>query len=214
MRIKSFTFNLFAVNTYLLWDEPSREAAIVDAGMVSDSDNRLVADFVKDNRLRLKHLLNTHFHIDHTFGIDFVKKEYGLQVTGHPQEQIWAEHLAEQARMFGLFTEGVAPLRIERFIDEGDLMEIGRERLEILHIPGHSPGSLLFYAPLSGFLLSGDVLFRRSVGRTDLAMGDYRQLIDGITGKLAPLPGETVVWPGHGPRTTIAEELRENPYIQ
>lgn len=212
MKIQKFTFNMFGVNTYILWDEASHEAAIVDPGMIDEAEERVLDDFIKRNNLKITHLINTHMHLDHTFGDRHIQKQYGVKIEGHQSDDFLGENLPAQARSFGIGQE-VTPIEIEHNLHEGDKIKIGDEELEVLHVPGHSPGSLVLYAPKSGFLLAGDVIFKNSIGRTDLAGGNGPELIDGIQSKIMTLPPDTIVYPGHGPSTTIGSEATFNPYL-
>lgn len=212
MKIKSFEFNLFGENTYLIWDEDSREAAVIDPGMTSASEQQIFDSFVAGEHLILKAILLTHIHVDHTFGVDYVKEHYGIPVYAHKGDEFFGRDRQAQVRMFHLPME-LGPLVVDRFIDEGEAVKLGIHTVTALHAPGHSPGSLLYYIPSAGILISGDVLFRGSIGRTDLVGGDYATLISSIHKKILTLPVSTVVYPGHGSATTIADEMRQNPYI-
>lgn len=212
MKINRFTFNMFGVNSYILWDDTTKDAAIIDPGMINQNEQNLVDNFIQSNKLNLTHLINTHMHIDHSFGIKYISKKYGLKLECNTNDQFLAKHLKEQAQMFGLPIT-IEDLKIETNLTDGDTILLGNEILNILQVPGHSPGSIVIYAPESSFIISGDVLFNRSIGRTDLPGGDYNQLINAITNKLMILPKDTIVYPGHGPETSIADELNKNPYI-
>lgn len=212
MKVSRFTFNMFGVNTYILWDDISRDAVIIDPGMVNDEERLVIDRFVEFNNLKLKHMVSTHMHIDHSFGISYIGQKYGLKLKGNLADQFLAERMKQQALMFGLFID-VKDLIIEENISEGDKFIIGEEEIVVLQVPGHSPGSIVLYALDSGFIISGDVLFQQSIGRTDLPGGDYKQLINAIKNKLLTLPDETIVYPGHGLETTIKNERRDNPYI-
>lgn len=212
MNVSRFTFNMFGVNTYILWDNISKEAMIIDPGMVDDEERNIIDDFIEKNRLNIKHLVNTHMHIDHSFGISYMLQKYGLKLSCNFADQFLAERLMEQARMFGLLMS-INELKINLELNDGDKLTLGDEELQILLVPGHSPGSIVIYAPESSFLISGDVLFKSSIGRSDLPGGNYQQLIDAINEKLMTLPDDTVVYPGHGPETTIGKEKINNPYL-
>ncbi len=212
MKVSRFTFNMFGVNTYILWDDISRDAIIVDPGMIDDKECKIIDDFIKNNKLRLKHLVNTHMHIDHSFGIGYMMQNYDLKLECNIADQFLAERLMQQAKMFGL-PMLINELQINVELNEGDCVTVGGEKLLILHVPGHSPGSIVIYAPDSSFIISGDVLFNSSIGRSDLPGGNYRQLVGAIKEKLMILPDDTVVYPGHGMETTIGNEKRNNPYI-
>lgn len=213
LEIKRFEFNPFGENTYIIWDSDTLEAAIIDPGMSSDAEDMVVDNFIAGKQLKLKATLLTHIHIDHTFGVDHIKNVYHAPVMAHAADEPLAQRRQEQARIFHL-PISLEPLVIDRFISEGDVLTLGDNVVvTALHAPGHSPGSLLYYIKSADVLFSGDVLFRGSIGRTDLAGGSYPQLIASIHGKLLSLPYSTKVYPGHGDATTIADEVRKNPYF-
>lgn len=212
MKIRQFTFNMFGVNTYILWDEVSHEAAVIDPGMIDEAEGHLLDEFIDRNNLKITHLINTHLHLDHTFGDQHIKNRYGVEIEAHQSDDFLGKNIPAQARAFGIGQE-VTPVKIERNLHEGDKIMIGDEALEVLHVPGHSPGSIVLYAPKSGFLIAGDVIFRNSIGRTDLAGGNGPELIDGIKSKIMTLPPDTIIYPGHGPGTTVGAEATFNPYL-
>ena len=151
-------------------------------------------------------------HIDHSFGVSYISRTYGLPLEANKEDQFLAERIQQQAKMFGL-PISVEDLNINTALVDGQIINVGSEELRVIHVPGHSPGGIAFYSPESGFLISGDSLFQRSIGRTDLPGGDYNQLINSLNVKLMTLPGETVVYPGHGPETMIKDEKDFNPYL-
>ena len=212
MKVSRFTFNMFGVNTYILWDDISREALIVDPGMINEKEQKEIKAFLDANNLNLKHLINTHMHIDHAFGISYVKENYNLKLECNLEDQFLAQRLNEQANMFGLPIP-MSDLQIDKELKDGEKIQLGDEHISILHVPGHSPGSVVLYAPQSNFIISGDVLFNTSIGRTDLPGGNYAQLINAINNKLMTLPDDVVVYPGHGPETSIGYEKQNNPYL-
>lgn len=212
MELKRFEFNMFGENTYVLSDKASREAAIVDPGMVNSRERAELDSYIASEQLQVKAILLTHMHIDHTFGVDYAKEKYGAPVIANRDDEYLGSRRIEQARMFHLPIE-MGPIVVDRFIEEGETVMLGKEKIEVLKAPGHSKGSLLFYVPESNFVLTGDVLFRNSIGRTDLVGGDHQQLIDSIHTKLVTLPPSTIVYPGHGPETTIAAETAHNPFF-
>ncbi|MBE6318834.1 MAG: MBL fold metallo-hydrolase [Bacteroidales bacterium] len=212
MKVSRFCFNMFGVNTYILWDDNSKEAIIVDPGMIDDNECDSLDRFIASNNLNPIHLINTHMHIDHSFGITHISQKYGLKPECNSADQFLAERLREQARMFGLHIS-IDDLKIDVNLKDGDKLLLGDEEIHILQVPGHSPGSIVIYAPESAFVISGDVLFNSSIGRTDLPGGNYKQLIDTINLKLLSLPDDTIVYPGHGPETTIGNEKLNNPYL-
>lgn len=212
MELKRFEVNPFGENTYVLWDKPSKESAIVDPGMLDAREIDAVERFVDDNGLVLKYLLVTHVHIDHTFGVSAIKAMHDVPLLGHKADAPLGLTRQQQAEMFHLKLR-LDQLILDRFIDESSQLRLGEERIEVIATPGHSLGGVCYYVPQSGFILTGDTLFRGSVGRTDFVGGSQRQLIQSIRTKLLTLPPDTRVYPGHGPASTIATEAAENPYI-
>ena len=213
MQIQKFEYNLFGVNTYIIFDKSSREAAIVDPGMVNADECKAIDDFIIGNSLSVKYLINTHMHIDHLFGDEYVMEKYGVGIAASTDDSILSTRISEQARMFHLRTDISDSLTISTPLKDGDRLRLGKEEIEIFAVPGHSPGSIALYCSESGFVITGDALFRGSIGRTDLPGGNYAQLISSITNKLLTLPPLTVVYPGHGPSSTIAYETTYNPYL-
>lgn len=213
MKVTRFTFNPFSENTYILWDPVSKEAAIVDPGMIDSAEQNQIDNFIKANELKLTHLINTHLHIDHSFGIKHIADKYALQPKGSMDDNFLGKNLSMQADIFGLPFK-VEAVEISDPLKEGDTLKIGDEELIVLQVPGHSPGSIILYAPESAFIIAGDVLFEQSIGRTDLPGGNYNQLIEGIKSKLFTLPDDTTVYPGHGNATTIGDEKRYNPFLK
>ncbi|MCC7302281.1 MAG: MBL fold metallo-hydrolase [Bacteroidia bacterium] len=210
IRIACFTFNPFAENTYVLSDNTG-ECVIIDPGCYDDRDRRELADYIEDNQLKPVHLLNTHGHIDHVFGNKFVCEKWQIPVEIHREDLKTLQAMAEVARLYSLNAE-ISP-EPGGWLEEGVKVLFGQSGLEVLFTPGHSPGSVCFYHPGQKFLIGGDVLFRESIGRTDLPGGDHSGLLNNITTKLFTLPEEVTVYPGHGPETTIGHEKRLNPFV-
>jgi glyoxylase-like metal-dependent hydrolase (beta-lactamase superfamily II) len=212
MKIKKFEFNMFPVNTYVVWDE-TKEAAVIDAGCLYEEERRRLKGFIVENGLTVKHLLNTHLHLDHIFGNPFMLQTFGLKAEANQADEFLLKEAPEHARMFG-FELPEAPVPLGNYLHDGDMVFFGNTTLEMIHVPGHSPGSLVFYCKAAGCIFSGDVLFQGSIGRTDLAGGSFDDLIENICSRLFILPQETVVYPGHGPSTTIGAEKRDNPFLR
>ena len=212
MKIKTFEFNMFPVNCYVIWDD-TKEAAIIDPGCFYDEEKLKLKDFIIDKGLTVKHLLNTHLHLDHIFGNPFVLQEFGLSAEAHQADEFWIEEAPKQSRMFG-FQLKEAPVPLGKYLHDGDLIQFGNTTLEAIHVPGHSPGSLVYYSKADSCLFSGDVLFQGSIGRADLAGGNFDELIDNICSRLFVLPNDTVVYPGHGAPTTIGAEKADNPFFR
>lgn len=213
MNIQSFVFNLFGVNTYIVWDGASKEAAIIDPGMSNPNEQRVIIDFIEMHRLSVRHLINTHLHIDHTLGNDYITQLFGTPTEAHIADAPLGEARAAQAQMFHLRIPAPAPLQIAKELNDGNKIYLGNEFLTVISVPGHSPGSIALYCPQSGFVITGDALFQRSIGRTDLPGGNHAQLLSSIRSRLLTLPENTMVYPGHGGVTTIGDESRFNPFL-
>lgn len=211
MIIKTFTFNPFQENTFILHDE-TKEAVIIDAGCFNDGEKRLIKQYLEDNDLLLKRVINTHLHLDHQFGNKFLFDTFGVLPEAGEEDEFLLNNVVAQARSFGLPYNEEAQT-IGTYIIENQDIKFGNAILKPIHVPGHSPGSMAFYSEKDGVLFAGDVLFQGSIGRTDLVKGDYATLISSITKKLFPLPDSTVVYCGHGPTTTIGNEKIHNPYL-
>lgn len=211
MTIKTFTFNPIQENTYLVYDE-TNEAAVIDAGCTSEIEKRALKNYIENNNLTLKRVLNTHLHFDHQFGNKFLFNTYGIKPEACKEDEYLIENFTAQTRSFGIAANDDAQPLGSYIVDQQEI-KFGNTTLIALHVPGHSPGSMAFYAEKEGVLFAGDVLFRGSIGRTDLPKGDYATIILSITQKLLPLPDSTVVYSGHGPTTTIGFEKKNNPFL-
>jgi glyoxylase-like metal-dependent hydrolase (beta-lactamase superfamily II) len=213
MEVKKFQFNPFPVNTYVVWDEASRECAIIDPGCYRDDEVATLEDFIASNRLKVKYILLTHLHLDHALAVPAVKRAYpDAPFCASKQDEFLLAGAHQQAAAFGLRLAD-EPIAIDQDIKEGDRFRLGNEELVATAVPGHSPGSIVFILPGDKKIFCGDVLFRQSIGRTDLPGGDYLTLLAGIKNKLFCLPDETVVYSGHGPETSIGYEKQYNPYV-
>lgn len=211
MNVKTLVFNPFQENTYIVWSN-SGECAIIDPGMMYSSECQAISAFIEEKGLTSTHLLNTHMHIDHVAGNEYISKKYGLVAEGNIEDNFLAERVKEQAQMFGVPYSG-SNVTIGKNLSENDIIKIGDESLKVIEIPGHSKGHIAFYSEKDGLIFTGDALFQLSIGRTDLPTGNYNQLLTSIDTKLMTLPDETVVYPGHGNKTTIGFEREHNPYI-
>ncbi|MBS1729442.1 MAG: MBL fold metallo-hydrolase [Bacteroidetes bacterium] len=211
INIKVFAFNPFQENTYILFND-SGMAILIDPGYFFPGEKELLYQFIAEKKLRMVQLLNTHCHLDHIFGANDAFEKWGLPMYLHPQEEIVLERSPEAALMYGVKLTTFTGELI--FIREGDLIRLGDDELQVLLTPGHSPGSICLYCEKQAFVISGDVLFLDSIGRSDLPGGDYETLLKSIKEKLFRLPDETVVYPGHGKETTIGYEKKNNPFLQ
>jgi len=210
MHIAVFPFNAFQENTYVLFDD-TLECAIIDPGCNSSEEEKMLSDFIESKGLKPVLLLNTHCHIDHVLGNKYVANKYGLELTSHKDEKVVLDANAMVANMYGV--QYTLSPDITQFLDEGDKVSFGQTTLDVLFTPGHSPASISFFHKDSKQLIAGDVLFQNSIGRTDLPGGDMDTLISSIKTKYYPLGNDVVVYPGHGPSTTIGEEKSSNPFL-
>jgi hydroxyacylglutathione hydrolase len=210
MKIKVFTFNLFYENTYVLYDD-TKECVIIDPGCSHLAENAELRGFILKEGLKPVKLLNTHCHIDHILGNRFVADTYSLPLEAHTEETDNITNADSYAMMFGMASPN-SP-EITKWLAEGDVVAFGHTKLEVLFAPGHSPGHIVFYNQEEKVVIGGDVLFKESIGRTDLPGGNYGILMQSIKNKLFTLPDDTVVYPGHGPSTTIGHEKKQNPYL-
>lgn len=211
MNIKSFTVNGFGVNSFLLSDD-SRECLIIDPGFYDQHEKDNLIEFISKNKLKPVAVLNTHCHVDHIAGNKFVCEQYNIPLSIHQEDQFLLDRALQMGFIFGLNIQPSPPA--DSYLKEGDTVRFGNSELEVIHTPGHSPGSISFYNKKDEFVIVGDVLFAGSIGRTDLPKGNYETLISSILNKIFVLPPETVVFPGHGPSTTIRHEHDTNPFLQ
>ncbi len=208
--LQKFTFNPYQENTYVLFDE-SRGCVIIDPGMYDGREQNELTSFINEHDLKPVLLLNTHCHIDHVLGNKFVFDNWGLKPQFHQGELYILQAVPGYAPQMGMRYE-LSP-EPETFLPESGTVQFGNSQLELIFAPGHSPAHLCFYAREENFLVGGDVLFYRSIGRTDLPGGNHQQLIDSIKQKLFVLPNDCEVFPGHGPATTIGFEKLNNPFL-
>ena len=210
IQIQSFTFNAFQENTYILYDE-TKEAVIIDPGCYDTNEQRALVNFIEKEQLKPVKLLNTHAHIDHMLGNNFVAEKYKIGLEMNKLDLEGLRRTTEYGQLYG-FNVAPSPEPVV-FLDEGDEIKFGNSILEILFTPGHSPGHITFYNKDQKFAIAGDVLFYGSIGRTDLPGGDYDTLIASIKNKLFPLGDDFKIYSGHGEPTTIGFERLNNPFL-
>ncbi len=206
------TYNPFQENTYLIHDH-SGECIIFDPGCYTDAERENLKQKIHDLGVKPVRLINTHCHLDHVFGNEFIANHYGLKLEIHEDELPVYEAVPQICKFYGIPFDTNLPAP-SSFIKEGEVIKFGNSTLEVLLTPGHSPASLSFYDKTDGNLIAGDVLFRDSIGRTDLPGGDYDTLLKSIKEKLLVLEDDIKVHPGHGPQTTIGYERANNPFLQ
>lgn len=213
MKVYKFEFSLFGINTYVVVDETTKKCAIIDPGMMDSEEDEAMSGFIERNGLTVTHIINTHLHVDHAIGDKKASELFNAPILAHKDDEFLGTRMQQQAQMFGI-GERVDDVSITSYLNEGDTIKIGNGELRVIHVPGHSPGGIALYDAADGFVIAGDSLFAGSVGRTDLPGGDMPTLIDAVKRKLLTLPPSTVVYPGHGPATTISMERARNPYLK
>jgi hydroxyacylglutathione hydrolase len=210
MTIKSFVFNPFSTNCYICHEED--EAVIVDPSCQSAAETAQVLNYVRENGLKVREMLLTHAHLDHIFGCRAVADALGIGLRVHRDERPLLDAAKYQANMFGVSLE--LPPEPDGFLVAGEQVHVGETRWDILFTPGHSPGSVSFHDADLRYVISGDVLFAGSIGRTDLTGGSLPVLMRSIYQELMPLGDDVTVYSGHGPATTIGRERMVNPFLR
>ena len=210
-RIIHLAVNPFEENVLILVDEDTKDAIVIDPGMLYPEELQKFDEIIREEGLHLTQIVDTHQHLDHIFGANAVKDKYGIPLAASPSDDTFGQSVATHAARFGI-KAGAKPVVRDIALADGDTITVGKSTLHVLAVPGHTPGGLAFYCPEQKFIITGDSLFRGSIGRTDLG-GDQATLVSSIRSKLLTLPDDTTVIPGHGPTTTIGAEKRHNPYI-
>ena len=213
MKLVKFGFSLFGINTYVVVDEATKKCAVVDPGMIEPEEENALVNYIERNGLTVTQVINTHLHVDHAVGDKFVADKFKVPVLGHKSDETLGARMQQQAMMFGM-REKLDAVSLTSYLEDGDKVKVGEGELDVLHVPGHSPGSIALDDPEGKYVIVGDALFDGSIGRTDLPGGDFGTLINSIRSKLLTLPDDTTVYPGHGPATTIGREKKYNPYLR
>ncbi len=208
--IESMTFNTFQENTFVV-NNDNKETIIFDPGCSNISEQEVLSSYIERNKLNIVRLVNTHCHIDHVLGNQYISDKYAVTLEAHLFEKAVLDSCEMVSKIYNI-AYAESP-EIASFINEDDVFQLGNESFQVLLCPGHSPGSLCFYHAESKIVIGGDVLFQNSIGRTDLPGGDYNTLINSIKNKLFKLPDDTRVYCGHGPSTTIGLEKKTNPFL-
>lgn len=214
LKVRKFIVNNFEENTYLVIDSETNKAAIVDPGMLTARERSRFDEFISKENIKIDQVILTHAHLDHCFGATYVHDQYGVPVKGHADDEPLLKGVKEQSARFGMAGVFTSEPSFDVRLKDGDTIQIGDGALEVIHVPGHSPGGIALYSPADGFVIVGDSLFKGSIGRTDLPGGDHATLLDSINKRLFNLPGDTLVLPGHGLVTTIANEKATNPFFR
>ncbi len=211
IEIKTFVFNPFLENTYVLHDETG-ECVIIDPGCYEKYEQDQLKDYIESNNLKVVKLLNTHCHIDHVFGNYWVKTFFKVDLFVHPIDEATLKAVKAYAPSYGF--QHYQEASVDQYLKEGDIVKFGNSALEVIFVPGHAPGHVAFINKNQGFCIGGDVLFEESIGRTDLPGGDFDTLMHSIKTKMFTLPDNTTVYPGHGATTTIGHEKMYNPFCR
>ena len=210
---KRFVVNPVEENCYIIWDDNSREGAVIDCGAWSKDEHRQIANFIREHGITLKYALQTHMHFDHCLGLGQIASYYGLTPMCHPADVPVYEGAPDMVqKWFRVDISDMLP-EVDPCISESHALNLGDNAIQVLHTPGHTPGGVCYYIPQARIVITGDTLFRMGIGRTDLPGGDYRQELESIENKIFTLPADTKVLPGHGPESTVDEEMSSNPYI-
>ncbi len=210
LKIKSFTFNPYQENTYIIFDD-SKEAIIIDPGNYDAYENKSISKYIDENRLRLTKIILTHCHIDHCLGNKYLNEKYNAELLIPFDEKDMYKNVENIAQLFGF--HNYLHLNESKYLKEKDKIAFGNIELDVLFLPGHSPGHLAFHCKNENVCFSGDVLFLNSIGRTDLPGGDHDTLIHSIKNKLFLLNEDTIIYSGHGPKTTLKNEMNNNPFL-
>ena len=211
MKIKSFTFNTFQENTYIVYDN-SNECIIIDPGCYSEGEQEELKKFIIKQNLNPVKLINTHCHIDHILGNQFIINQWGVELYIHKADLPMLESAENIAKMYGFENYAKSPFP-EHFLEENDIIKFGESNFKILFTPGHAPGHICLHNKKNNLLIGGDLIFKGSIGRTDLPGGNYEILIQSIKNKIFPLSNDTKIFCGHGPSTNIGHEKETNPFL-
>ena len=212
LKLEQFVFNPFAENTYVVYDDNTKECVIIDPGCSNVGEENELFGFIDSHNLKPLMAINTHGHIDHIVGNAAVKNRYGIEVAAHPNVKNDFQRSRQQATLFGMSFAGDCGLP-DRDLEDGEVIKVGESTLEVISTPGHAMGSISLYAEIEGWVFTGDALFCRSIGRTDFPGGNYEQLRTNIIERLFHLPNDTEVYSGHGEITTIFDERKYNMFL-
>lgn len=209
--VEQLTYNPFQENTFLIYDE-TKEALVVDPGCYTDQEKQQFKELVGSKGLKLKGIISTHSHLDHVFGNYFVMNEFNVGLTIHKEDLQTLKMQTRTCELYGIPNVDESPEPTD-FIKEGEQIKFGNSVLDVVFVPGHAPGHIAFVSHEDKFVINGDCLFQRSIGRTDLPGGNMEQLLKSIRSQLFTLPEDYVVYCGHGPSTTVGDEKANNPFL-
>jgi len=210
--IQAFEFSPFSENTYVIADDATRDAVIIDPGCYEQAEKEALSQFITNNQLTVRHLLLTHAHLDHVFGVAYVKRKYNVKAYLHELDQMVYNDVPTRCAVFGL--RGYEPSEIDAHLTEGDQIKFGSIVLDVVFVPGHAPGHVAYINHAERYIVGGDVLFQRSIGRTDFPYSNHADLVNSIRTEFYTLPDDYTVYAGHGEPTTIGQEKRSNPFVR
>ena len=210
--IQAFEFSPFQENTYVIADDATNEAVIIDPGCYEQAEKETLSEFIRQKKLTIKYLLLTHAHLDHVFGCAYVKRKYGVDAYLHERDMVIYNDVPTRCVLYGL--RGYEPTEIDKFLKEGDQFRFGSTVLDVIFVPGHAPGHVAFVNHADRYVVGGDVLFRGSVGRTDFPFCNHADLINSIRTQFFTLPDDYTVYPGHMEPTTMGQEKKTNPFVK
>lgn len=210
--IQAFEFSPFSENTYVIADDTTRDAVIIDPGCYEQAEKEALSQFITSNQLTVRYLLLTHAHLDHVFGVAYVKRKYNVKAYLHELDQMVYNDVPTRCAVFGL--RGYEPSEIDAHIKEGDQIRFGSIVLDVVFVPGHAPGHVAYINHAERYVVGGDVLFQRSIGRTDFPYSNHADLVNSIRTEFYTLPDDYTVYAGHGEPTTIGQEKRANPFVR
>ena len=211
MTIKKFTFNPFQENTYIIYDE-TKECVIIDPGCYYEYEKKELKSFIDQKKITPKKLINTHCHIDHVFGNKFIKSNWNIPLLAHKKEEYILENNKFVSDSYGFDNYEISP-KIDQFLESGDIIKFGKSQLNVIFTPGHSPGHICLINKEDKKIISGDLIFKNSIGRTDLPGGDFETLMNSIKNKIINLEEEYQIFSGHGENTTLKNEKKNNPFL-
>ncbi len=210
--IQAFEFSPFSENTYVIADDATRDAVIIDPGCYEQAEKEALSQFITSHQLNVRYLLLTHAHLDHVFGVAYVKRKYNVKAYLHELDQVIYNDVPTRCAVFGL--RGYEPSEIDAHIKEGDQIKFGSTVLDVVFVPGHAPGHVAYINHAERYVVGGDVLFERSIGRTDFPYSNHADLVNSIRTEFYTLPDDYTVYAGHGEPTTIGQEKRSNPFVR
>ena len=211
MTIKKFTFNPFQENTYIIYDD-TRECVIIDPGCYYEYEKKELKIFIDQKKIIPKKLINTHCHIDHVFGNKFIKSNWNIPLLAHKKEEYNLENNKFVSDSYGFDNYEISP-KIDQFLECGDIVKFGKSQLNVIFTPGHSPGHICLINKKDKEIISGDLIFKNSIGRTDLPGGNFETLMNSIKNKIINLEEEYQIFSGHGENTTLKNEKKNNPFL-